>query len=163
RVVRASRGEYVFVDEWEVDAPAEAVFDALADATTYPQWWRPVYLDVETDGPLAVGQVSTQHFKGRLPYELRTRSRIVRLAVPRGENRGGPNVALHRRHQLDGAGHPELSRLARPRGGFQAGARKGRRSAPRHLVGVGAVRPRRGGRRAERAGGLRRAAERRRP
>jgi Polyketide cyclase / dehydrase and lipid transport len=82
RVVLASRGEYVFVDQWEVDAPAEAVFRALADATTYPEWWRPVYLDVETDGPLAVGQVSDQHFKGRLPYHLHTRSRIVRLEPP---------------------------------------------------------------------------------
>ena len=53
-----SRGEYVFIDEWDVEAPIEPVFNALADATTYPDWWRPVYRSVETDGPLAVGQVS---------------------------------------------------------------------------------------------------------
>ena len=47
--------EYVFVDEWDVDAPPAAVFDALADARTYPEWWRPVYLDVETDGPPELG------------------------------------------------------------------------------------------------------------
>jgi hypothetical protein len=29
--------EYVFVDEWDVDAPQQAVFDALADARTYPE------------------------------------------------------------------------------------------------------------------------------
>ena len=28
--------EYVFLDEWDVDAPQEAVFNALADARTYP-------------------------------------------------------------------------------------------------------------------------------
>jgi hypothetical protein len=27
--------EYVFIDEWDVDAPQEAVFEALADARTY--------------------------------------------------------------------------------------------------------------------------------
>jgi len=71
--------EYAFVDEWDVAAPPSAVFDALADTRTYPYWWRPVYLDVEADGPPALGTVSHQHFKGRLPYHLRTRSRITRL------------------------------------------------------------------------------------
>jgi mannose-6-phosphate isomerase-like protein (cupin superfamily)/uncharacterized protein YndB with AHSA1/START domain len=74
--------EYVFVDEWDVAAPREAVFDALADARTYPRWWRPVYIDVEADGEPALGKVSRQHFKGRLPYHLRTRSTIVRLERP---------------------------------------------------------------------------------
>jgi uncharacterized protein YndB with AHSA1/START domain len=75
-------GEYVFVDEWDVAAPAEAVFDAIADATTYPEWWKPVYIDVEADGAPAVGVVSRQHFKGRLPYHLRTTSTITRLERP---------------------------------------------------------------------------------
>ena len=62
--------------------PAEAVFDALADASTYPQWWKPVYIDVEADGPPEVGRISKQHFKGRLPYTLRTTSEIVRYEPP---------------------------------------------------------------------------------
>jgi uncharacterized protein YndB with AHSA1/START domain len=74
--------EYVFVDEWHVAAPPEAVFDALADAATYPDWWRPVYLDVEVDGPPELGRTSRQHFKGRLPYHLRTRSTITRYERP---------------------------------------------------------------------------------
>jgi uncharacterized protein YndB with AHSA1/START domain len=53
------------------------VFAVLADATTYPAWWRPVYVDVEADGPPGVGQVARQHFKGRLPYHLRTSTRTV--------------------------------------------------------------------------------------
>jgi quercetin dioxygenase-like cupin family protein/uncharacterized protein YndB with AHSA1/START domain len=77
----ASR-EYVFVDEWDVAAPATAVFDALADARSYPEWWRPVYLEVEADGPAQVGRESRQRFKGRLPYHLRTRSRVTRLEPP---------------------------------------------------------------------------------
>jgi mannose-6-phosphate isomerase-like protein (cupin superfamily)/uncharacterized protein YndB with AHSA1/START domain len=71
--------EYAFTDEWDVAAPTTAVYEALADIRTYPDWWRPVYLDVEADGPPAIGTVSHQHFKGRLPYHLRTRSRINRL------------------------------------------------------------------------------------
>ena len=61
-----------------MDAPQEAVFDALADAGTYPRWWTPVYIDVKVDGPPAVGRTSKQHFKGQLPYTLRTTSEIVR-------------------------------------------------------------------------------------
>jgi uncharacterized protein YndB with AHSA1/START domain len=75
-------GEYVFVDEWDVRAPVEEVFEALADARTYPAWWRPVYLSVEADGPPEVGRTSRQHFKGRLPYTLTTTSTIVRLERP---------------------------------------------------------------------------------
>jgi uncharacterized protein YndB with AHSA1/START domain/mannose-6-phosphate isomerase-like protein (cupin superfamily) len=79
----AASGEYLFVDEWDVAAPPEAVFDALADARTYPRWWSPVYIDAEADGPPALGRESRQHFKGRLPYHLRTRSTITRLERPR--------------------------------------------------------------------------------
>jgi uncharacterized protein YndB with AHSA1/START domain len=75
--------EYVFIDEWDVDAPLEAVFEALADAGTYPEWWRPVYIDVQCDGPPKVGRVSKQHFKGRLPYTLRTTSEITQMDRPR--------------------------------------------------------------------------------
>jgi quercetin dioxygenase-like cupin family protein len=81
-LLRAGSREYVFVDEWDVAASAEATFDAIADGRTYPDWWRPVYIDVDAEGPPAIGQVSSQHFKGRLPYELRTRSRIVELERP---------------------------------------------------------------------------------
>jgi uncharacterized protein YndB with AHSA1/START domain len=74
---------YEFADEWDVAAPPEAVFAAIADAGTYPQWWKPVYIDVEADGPPRVGAVSRQHFKGRLPYHLRTRSVVTALDAPR--------------------------------------------------------------------------------
>ena len=74
--------EYVFIDEWDVEAPQEAVFDALADARTYPEWWRPVYIAVEADCEPAPGCVSRQEFKGRLPYTLKTTSQIVRSDRP---------------------------------------------------------------------------------
>jgi uncharacterized protein YndB with AHSA1/START domain len=74
--------EYVFLDEWDVDAPQQAVFEALADARTYPEWWTPTYQEVEADGPPEVGRVSRQRFKARLPYTLSIRSMIVRLEPP---------------------------------------------------------------------------------
>jgi mannose-6-phosphate isomerase-like protein (cupin superfamily)/uncharacterized protein YndB with AHSA1/START domain len=83
RVARHLWREYLFADEWDVAAPIEAVHAVLADARTYPEWWRPVYIEVEADGPPAVGSRSRQLFKGRLPYRLRTQSRIVRLEPPR--------------------------------------------------------------------------------
>ena len=78
---RAS-GEYVFVDEWDVRAPLQPVFDALADGRTYPEWWKPVYIAVEADGPPQVGAVSRQHFKGKLPYHLHTTSEITEFEPP---------------------------------------------------------------------------------
>jgi hypothetical protein len=69
--------EYVFLHEWDVDDPQEAVFTALADASTYPQWWKPVYIDVEGDCEPALGCTTEQRFKGKLPYTLRTTSEIV--------------------------------------------------------------------------------------
>ena len=80
---RGGGGEYVFVGEWDVAAPADAVFDLLADARTYPSWWRPVYREVESDGPPGPGRESRQHFKGRLPYHLRTRSTTSVFQPPR--------------------------------------------------------------------------------
>ena len=62
--------EYLFVDEWDVAAPREAVFAAIADARSYPEWWKPVYLDADADGEPELGKESRQHFKGRLPYHL---------------------------------------------------------------------------------------------
>jgi uncharacterized protein YndB with AHSA1/START domain len=77
-IARPSR-PYLFVDEWDVEAAPEAVFAAIANARSYPQWWRPVYIEVEADGPPEVGRTSTQHFKGRFPYHLHTRSEITEL------------------------------------------------------------------------------------
>ena len=78
RLIRRSQRPYLFIDEWDVSAPPEAVFAALADARTYPTWWQEVYLDVDGDDDPAVGG-----FKGRLPYHLHTRSVISELDPPR--------------------------------------------------------------------------------
>jgi quercetin dioxygenase-like cupin family protein/uncharacterized protein YndB with AHSA1/START domain len=76
-VLAIAGSEYTFVDEWHVQAPIEDVYDVLADGTTYPGWWKPVYLDVRQDG-----EYTHQHFKGRLPYHLHTRTRTVHAERP---------------------------------------------------------------------------------
>lgn len=69
---------YVFVDEWDVRAPIEAVFDALADPERYPLWWKPVYVAAK---PL--NEDTVEHlFKGRLPYRLRVTSELVKKERP---------------------------------------------------------------------------------
>ena len=59
--------EYVFLDEWDVDAPQDAVFNALADARTYPDWWKPVYIEVEGDEPPAEGVTTGSTSRGSCP------------------------------------------------------------------------------------------------
>jgi uncharacterized protein YndB with AHSA1/START domain len=78
----AMPAEYLFVDEWDVAAPLERVFDALADARTYPQWWTPIYRQVSSDGPPEVGGESRQRFRAKLPYTLSMVSKIVRMEPP---------------------------------------------------------------------------------
>ncbi len=74
---------YTFLDEWDVAAPIESVFAALSDPRTYTEWWAAVYLRVEADGPPRVDGTSTHIFHGRLPYQLRTVSTMVRMEPPR--------------------------------------------------------------------------------
>ena len=74
---------YVFVDGWDVAAPIERVFAALADPSTYPLWWKPVYRNVVSRGEVGVGQTSDHYFKGRLPYTLRMRAEMTEYEPPR--------------------------------------------------------------------------------
>ncbi len=82
-LLKLANHEYEFVDEWHVDAPPEAVFDVLADGSTYPRWWKPVYISTKADdGPPELGKVVRHHFKGRLPYTLRVTTTTVGLERP---------------------------------------------------------------------------------
>ncbi len=83
RAITRPMRPYLFVDEWDVAASPESVFEAIADSRSYPRWWRPVYLDVQAAGPAALGTSARHHFKGRLPYHLHTRSTIVEIDPPR--------------------------------------------------------------------------------
>jgi quercetin dioxygenase-like cupin family protein len=77
----ASNG-YVFVDEWDVAAAIEEVHAVVGDAGTYPEWWRPTYLEVRMEGTPGVGHVVHHRFRGPLPYQLRATTRTVRYEPP---------------------------------------------------------------------------------
>jgi quercetin dioxygenase-like cupin family protein/uncharacterized protein YndB with AHSA1/START domain len=77
RLAKLLDTEYTFVDEWDVNARQEDVYDALADGTSYPRWWKRVYISAVEEGDYTV-----QHFKGRLPYHLHTRTRTVSAERP---------------------------------------------------------------------------------
>jgi quercetin dioxygenase-like cupin family protein/uncharacterized protein YndB with AHSA1/START domain len=81
-VLQIASNEYVFVDEWEVAAPVEAVHAAVGDPGTYPDWWQPTYLDVRTDGTPGVGYLAHHHFRGPLPYTLKATTRTTRYEPP---------------------------------------------------------------------------------
>jgi uncharacterized protein YndB with AHSA1/START domain len=74
--------QYVFVDEWDVDAPQEQVFDIVVDTRTYPEWWTPTYVSGESDGPPEPGSVSRVRFKGKLPFVFEITSRLVLVNRP---------------------------------------------------------------------------------
>jgi uncharacterized protein YndB with AHSA1/START domain len=75
-------GQYIFLSEWQVDAPQDQVFDVLVDSRTYPEWWIPTYVEGESDGPPEPGCVSRVKFKGKLPFVLKATSRLIRVNRP---------------------------------------------------------------------------------
>ena len=135
RAILAPRSrEYGFVDEWDVAAPREAVFAAIADARSYPEWWRPVYIEVEADGEPALGQGVAPALQGppALPPAHALADRAARAAArDRGRRRRRPARAraldadrdARRRH----ARPLRLARARRPR----AAARPDAGPAPR--------------------------------
>jgi uncharacterized protein YndB with AHSA1/START domain len=69
---------------WRVDAPREAVFDALTDGSI-TTWWHEVYLDVtvvEEGDPSGTGRVVDLLTRGWLPYRLRWRMRVEDIVRP---------------------------------------------------------------------------------
>src|SRR4051812_7055000 len=76
--------EYRFLTTWCVQAPADAVFDALEDCAAWPQWWpgvRRAELLQEGDAH-GTGRLWHYVWRSRLPYDLAFDTRIVRLERP---------------------------------------------------------------------------------
>jgi uncharacterized protein YndB with AHSA1/START domain len=76
--------EYTFVDEWQVPAPVETVYDLLSCPREYPGWWGDAFLEGEGDpGPAAPGKRARLVTRGRLPYRLRWELVCVEADAPR--------------------------------------------------------------------------------
>jgi len=64
--------EYRFVTLWRIEAPIEAVCEAISHSLNWPQWW----CNVESVEELApgdargIGSVRRYTWRGRLPYRL---------------------------------------------------------------------------------------------
>ena len=98
--------EYAFTTEWRVRAPIEAVWERIADASRWPEWWRGLerVVDLAPGGANRLGAVQRFTWKGRLPYTLDVEMRVTRSEPP---------VLLESsaRGELDGIGRWRLSRV----------------------------------------------------
>ena len=72
---------YRFVTFWQVDAPIDAVWDAIVQAERWPEWWKGVTRVVQLDpgGEDGLGARNRYTFRSRLPYNLtfETRSTVA--------------------------------------------------------------------------------------
>jgi hypothetical protein len=72
--------QYHFVTVWQLTAPLIKVWPIIADAGSWPQWWRGVKSvtakSTKTDG---VGSIIDYTWKGYLPYQLSFRAVITEL------------------------------------------------------------------------------------
>ena len=129
---------YVFVDEWDVAAPREAVFAAIADARTYPRVVAPGVPRRRRRRPGRAGQGVAPALQGApaLPPAHALARRRARGAA-HGDRRGRRRPARPRDVDADADRdrHPRALRLAGPRRP-QAAARRSRRSCARSSAGT---------------------------
>ena len=84
---------YRFLTTWVLDAPRDAVWEAIYSVERWPEWWRGVEVVEKLDGgdENGIGSVYRHRWRSRLPYtvafEMRT-TRIERPLLLEGEARG---------------------------------------------------------------------------
>ena len=75
---------YRFVTTWKLRAPIDAVWEALADAERWPEWWDGVVsvTPLKTGDADGVGAVSRYVWRSKLPYSLAFDVEVVRVEPP---------------------------------------------------------------------------------
>jgi len=65
--------EFRFVTIWRIEAPLEAVCEAISHSLNWPQWWRNVESveELVSGDARGIGSVRRYTWRGRLPYRLR--------------------------------------------------------------------------------------------
>lgn len=76
--------EYRFLTTWCLDAPIEAVWEAIYESEGWPGWWKGVEAVVvlepgDADG---LGQLGRYTWKSKLPYRLDFEMRTTRVERP---------------------------------------------------------------------------------
>lgn len=76
---------YRFVTVWRIEAPIEAVCDAISHSLSWPRWWRNVERVDELDPGDArgIGSVRRYTWRGRLPYRLTFDVRVTHAELLR--------------------------------------------------------------------------------
>ena len=72
---------YSFLTTWILDAPREAVWDAIYEIERWPEWWRGVRR-VEQVGPGdadGIGARYRHEWRSVIPYPVRFEARITRI------------------------------------------------------------------------------------
>jgi uncharacterized protein YndB with AHSA1/START domain len=75
---------YSFATFWSVDAPIEAVWEALVASERWPEWW-PCLDEVKQLDPgdaNGIGAVHTYSWRGPLPYRLSFEMVVTRIERP---------------------------------------------------------------------------------
>jgi uncharacterized protein YndB with AHSA1/START domain len=85
--------EYRFVTVWRIEAPIEAVWEAIYHSERWPTWWKSVTRVVELapGDERGLGGVRRYFWKSRLPYTLRFEVEVTRVERPvvlEGTSRG---------------------------------------------------------------------------
>jgi uncharacterized protein YndB with AHSA1/START domain len=99
--------EYRFVTAWRIEAPIDAVWDAIYDSDRWPEWWDSVkrVVEISPGDENGVGNVRRYTWRSRLPYPLIFEVRVTRVERPtvlegvsRGElvGRGTWNLSTER-------------------------------------------------------------------
>lgn len=75
---------YRFLTRWIVDAPIEAVFDALLRVEDWPSWWRGLrrVTLVERGDDRGIGAVHRFVFRSALPYSLAFDVEVTGVEAP---------------------------------------------------------------------------------
>jgi uncharacterized protein YndB with AHSA1/START domain len=97
-------GKYSFLNHWHVDAPIDAVWDAISDSERWPSWWNGVeqVTRLRTGDANGIGDKRHYVWKSLLPYRLGfdiVATRIEKPHVLQGEAMG----------ELEGFGRWDIS------------------------------------------------------
>ena len=91
---------YSFLTTWILDAPGEAVWDAIYEIESWPDWWRGVkeVVKLEHGDEAGVGALYRHEWRSVVPYPVRFETRITRIEWP---------------HMIEADAHGELAGTGR--------------------------------------------------